>query len=322
MKWSRSALKSRAKEVIKKHYLKFLVASLVIMLAGASGGINFHSNFNRNHGRSATSFHSDRGYSKNRGDVEIRIDENDRHFDSDRDIRVEIKEKKAEIEKSIQERSMFSDRSNSYRIKRIIGFAGMLIGGIVGTLIIGALILAVTFLLRIFLLFPLEVGGRKVFVKSVDKEIPPELGLIKTPFTEGFYANMVRTGFLVNFKIFLGFLKFIIPGIKRKYEYYFVPYILADNPAIESNRALEISKRMTFGHKFNIFKLEVSFIGWYFVGSLLAGIGTILVFPYQNATQAQLYSVLKEDAINNGIASAAEFGAVVTDLDAYEQFNQ
>jgi len=62
-------------------------------------------------------------------------------------------------------------------------------------------------------------------------------------------------------------------------------------------RALELSEKMTYGHKFNIFVLRLSFIGWYLLGVLACCIGVIFVPPYEHATMAELYLVLRQQAI-------------------------
>lgn len=41
------------------------------------------------------------------------------------------------------------------------------------------------------------------------------------------------------------------------------------------------------------FLLHLSFIGWYFVGSLCLGVGTLWVMPYHQATLTQCYHWLK-----------------------------
>jgi uncharacterized membrane protein len=65
-------------------------------------------------------------------------------------------------------------------------------------------------------------------------------------------------------------------------------------------RALELSTRMTDGEKFSIFVLDLSFIGWYLLGMLAFLVGVLFVMPYQNATEAELYIILRENAIQNG----------------------
>jgi uncharacterized membrane protein len=85
-----------------------------------------------------------------------------------------------------------------------------------------------------------------------------------------------------------------------------VPYILADNPNIGARRAIELSNRMTYGHKFDMFILDLSFLGWYLLGALCLGIGVFFVKPYEYATEAELYLTLRENAIERGYCSLEE----------------
>lgn len=85
-----------------------------------------------------------------------------------------------------------------------------------------------------------------------------------------------------------------------------VPYILSNNPNIGYKRALHLSKQMTNGEKMNIFVLDLSFIGWFFLGILTFGIGVLFVLPYYNATKAELYLVLRQKALESGLSSKEE----------------
>lgn len=138
-----------------------------------------------------------------------------------------------------------------------------------------------------FLVNPLNVGKNYYFLRA--REYNPELSNIFAPFGRGSYLNVVCTMVILEVKIFLWSLLLIIPGIIKSYEYHFVPYILAENPYLSYTRAFEISKDMTDGVKFQIFVLQLSFIGWLLLGGLLCGVGTLFVNPYIEATMAELY---------------------------------
>lgn len=97
----------------------------------------------------------------------------------------------------------------------------------------------------------------------------------------------------MNLYIFLWFLLLIIPGIIKSYEYMFIPYLLAENPDMDIKEVFKKSKEMTNNQKGNMFVLDLSFIGWYFLGALII-IGAVFVAPYHEATRAQLYFELKE----------------------------
>jgi uncharacterized membrane protein len=105
---------------------------------------------------------------------------------------------------------------------------------------------------------------------------------------------------------FLWFLLLIIPGIVKLYAFRMVPFILADNPNIGYKRALNLSEQMTGGHKFNMFVLDLSFIGWFLLGLLAFFIGVFFVLPYYNAAQAELYLTLRKSVIERGLCSHDE----------------
>lgn len=163
--------------------------------------------------------------------------------------------------------------------------------------------------IRAFLGYPFEISGKKYFTSSARGNV--DMGHLGYGFTCGNYLNVVKTLFFRDIFIFLWSLLLIIPGIIKSYAYRMVPYIMADNPNMDSMRAIEISKQMTYGEKANIFVLDLSFIGWYILGLLAFGIGVIFVAPYERSTNAELYFILKEKAIRSGICSAEELGEVV-----------
>ena len=109
--------------------------------------------------------------------------------------------------------------------------------------------------------------------------------------------------FLRGLYTFLWTLLLLIPGIIKSYAYRMVPYILADNPKMGADNAITLSRKMMDGNKFELFVLELSFLGWYLLGLLALGVGILFVNPYYNATEAQLYLVLREKAIGLGYCS-------------------
>lgn len=113
------------------------------------------------------------------------------------------------------------------------------------------------------------------------------------------YVNNVLVMFLVSLFTFLWSLLLIIPGIIKMYEYFFVPYILADNPDISYKEAFAKSKAMTDGHKMDIFTMQLSFLGWDLLGALTCGILTFLyVAPYKQLAFAEYYNELKPQSNN------------------------
>ncbi|MBF4693638.1 DUF975 family protein [Fusibacter ferrireducens] len=158
--------------------------------------------------------------------------------------------------------------------------------------------------LRVFVGYILEVGGRNYFLRGTEREVSfREVGF---GFNSEYYFNIVITMLIRSVYNLLWVLLLIIPGIVKYYAYSMVPYILADNPNIESGRAIELSMDMTRGQKWDIFVLDLSFIGWYILGGLLFGIGVWFVNPYADATKAQLYASLRVNAIRHNLCTPDE----------------
>jgi hypothetical protein len=159
----------------------------------------------------------------------------------------------------------------------------------------------------IFVGAPLSVGKSRFFLEH--RLRPSTVGSVFRPFGPG-YLNVVKTMFFTGLFIFLWSLLFIIPGIVKAYQYVLVPYIMAENPNMEWQRALALSRKMTDGCKFDIFVLHLSFIGWCILGVLALGVGILFVGPYIEATSAELYATLRQKALEHWYATARELPGV------------
>lgn len=153
----------------------------------------------------------------------------------------------------------------------------------------------------------LRVGEARYFVQNHFGET--RFGTLFSGFRNG-YGSTVGTMFITSLYIFLWSLLLVFPGIYKSYQYYLVPYILSDNPNIPGDRARQISRAMTDNEKWNIFVLEMSFLGWFLLGGLCLGVGTLFVTPYYEATKAELYIFLRDRAIQTGQVQPEELGLV------------
>ena len=66
--------------------------------------------------------------------------------------------------------------------------------------------------------------------------------------------------------------------------------LLAEDPLCIHR--FKATKGLMQGNKWRLFVLDLSFIGWYIVGALVLGVGTLWVTPYHQATRAQFYEAL------------------------------
>ena len=163
-------------------------------------------------------------------------------------------------------------------IKWIIGLA-------LGVVLIAV---AIGFTFAIFVINPINVGIYTFFLRNSSGEAEGfHLG-------DGFkynYLNVVKTMFFMNLWILLWTLLFIVPGIIKSYSYRLVPYILAENPDIDTNEALMRSEQLMRGNKWETFIYDLSFIGWYILGIFFL-VSVFWVQPYKLSCDAELYRLL------------------------------
>ncbi len=90
-------------------------------------------------------------------------------------------------------------------------------------------------------------------------------------FTAGFarFDRFLLLLLLEMLFVFLWSMLFAIPGIVAAYRYRMAVYVLLDHPELTPSEAISESKRLTCGHKLELFFLDLSFI-WYEIPSALA----------------------------------------------------
>lgn len=154
--------------------------------------------------------------------------------------------------------------------------------------------LAVT-LFSIFVGNIITVGKLNYFLESRYQMKSAGVGRLFCGFSEGHYLNIMKCMFFRDLFIYLWTLLLVIPGIYKRYEYYMVPYLIAEYPDMDRKEAFQRSKEMMDGNKLATWILELSFIGWLFLGSLACGVGVLFVNPYYEATFMELYLTLKQN---------------------------
>ena len=183
-------------------------------------------------------------------------------------------------------------------------YGGISPEAVVAVLGIMAMIFALVIAWSCFVAGPLGVGMNRFFMENRQSKTP--FSTLWSVFGPG-YLNIVKVNFLVNLKIALGSL-LIIPGIYWGFCYALVPYLLAENPYMTTSRAMELSKELMEGEKWNYFVLGLSFIGWLMLGALCLGIGTLFVMPYIEATFAEFYAAMRSKAFAAGVSDEQELG--------------
>ena len=150
----------------------------------------------------------------------------------------------------------------------------------------------------IFISNPLKVGMVRFYLEN--RQEPSRFEVLFSMFTAKTYLNVVKVMLLRDIYTFLWTLLFIIPGIYKSYQYFMIPYILAENPNRDSSEVFEMTKMLTQGVKLDIFVLQISFLPWYLLGIITCGLAIFYVTPYQEATLCEAYIFFRDKAIDEG----------------------
>jgi len=156
----------------------------------------------------------------------------------------------------------------------IIGGSGYLTFGI------GTFILAGPITAGIYYAYLKQARGKEMELKDLFYPISKDFG------------QTFLLGLMTGIFVFLWSLLLVIPGIIAAYSYEMAFNIKIDHPELDWYSCIKASKRMTKGHKWELFVLDLSFIGWAFVGMLCLGVGTLWVAAYQQAARTQFYEAL------------------------------
>ena len=102
---------------------------------------------------------------------------------------------------------------------------------------------------------------------------------------------------LVTYVLYTLWCLTIAGWVIKRYSYYLVPYIVAENPDIPALRAVTLSRKMMKGHKWECFLFELSFIGWYILDLVSLGLcGILYSNPYKVAAFSEYYTQLRSQA--------------------------
>ena len=151
----------------------------------------------------------------------------------------------------------------------------------------------------------LEVASLSVYIKMSRSPEPVTF----SDFIEGF-NNWARAalGILWQFLwVFLWSLLFIIPGIIKAIAYSQIFYIIAEYKDVSVTKAMRISIEITKGHKWDLFVLSLSFLGWSILSLFTLGILQYWLTPYMNMTYVNAYHALMKEALEDGRIKPEDF---------------
>ena len=154
-----------------------------------------------------------------------------------------------------------------------------------------------TVILPLILMGPVTIGLYGYFLARIRKTAPhDDLGQLFGGFKGDLSGNII-TGLLITLYTWLWSILFVIPGIVKFYSYSMALYIKIDHPEYTATQAITESRKLMSGHKMELFLLDLSFIGWYIVGSICFSVGVLWVVPYHYAARTEFYAELVGESV-------------------------
>lgn len=151
-------------------------------------------------------------------------------------------------------------------------------------------------IISVFTLGPLSYGLYLIFLKKSKDGEQIKIADVFKGFSEDLAGNFMLN-LMINIFIALWSLLFVIPGIVKYYAYSMAFLVKADHPEYGWKQCLDESKRITDGHKMELFLLDMSMIGWRILGSICLGIGSFWVSAYSIAAKTEYYRAWTEDGL-------------------------
>lgn len=144
----------------------------------------------------------------------------------------------------------------------------------------------------------LEVASLNVYLKMSRSPEPVSF----SAFLEGL-NNWARATLAILWTflwIFIWSFLLIIPGIIKSFAYSQIFYIIAEYKEISVTKALKISMIITKGHKWDLFVMHLTFIGWDLLCIITFGLALLWVQPYRTMTCTNAYHAMLKEAIEQG----------------------
>ena len=132
--------------------------------------------------------------------------------------------------------------------------------------------------------------GIHISALDVSRKQPVSVGSLFEGFKS--FGDSLALHILNAIFTFLWSLLLVIPGIIKAYSYSMGYFILADRPDLSGNQARKRSMYLMKGHKWQLFCLDFSFIGWYLLSLLTLGILAFWIYPYHMTARAEFYNEL------------------------------
>lgn len=324
----RKEMKKRAKQVVKKHYWLLLILCLGMALFGTkfSSTLNFVRTERTEMDSKTKEIKNAIQYNSRLALDDILNDALDGHIDEAyrlaNNLKLEEITQNSTVQKGIvlgRSRGILADLVNNITSGY---FLVVLLSAIESLGLSKNIIIALFIILSAIVLFLVWMFIKNV-LQTILRRMVLECRLYdKVPFQRILFLAKVKKWCKVAVTLAMKVLFqtlwacTIIGGVIKRYSYYLVPYIVAENPDIGWKEAITLSRKMMGGYKWECFKLEMSFLLWDMAGFLTLGISDLFYTnAYKIATYTEFYIQVRLLAKKNCVKGIE----LLNDLYLYEK---
>ena len=148
-------------------------------------------------------------------------------------------------------------------------------------------------LISLFLGGVISVGLCKFLLDMTTKREEPRFETLFSQFN--IYLKTLGLNILITLSVCIGTILFIVPGIIVGLMFSHSYYILSEDPSKSITQCIKESVDMMNGHKWDLFYLELTFIGWWLLTAITVGIAGLWVAPYVKVTETNFYLSIKNN---------------------------
>ena len=139
----------------------------------------------------------------------------------------------------------------------------------------------------------ISVGLCRFLLDMATKRREPRFDTLFSSFN--IYLKTLGLNILITLAVLAGTLLIIVPGIIVSLMFSQAFYILSEDPSKSITQCINESVNLMSGHKWELFYLNLTFIGWWLLSLVTLGIAALWVAPYQKLTEANFYLYLNNN---------------------------
>lgn len=132
-----------------------------------------------------------------------------------------------------------------------------------------------------------ELGQDRYYLLARTGKEPEiqELFSLRVIWFKALTLRLLRCG-----ETLLRLLLLIVPGVIALFQYALAPFLLAQNPNLETPEAIRMSSVLMKGYKARLFKFVWGYFGWFLLSICSFGLGFLFLTPYFKAGLAEFYA--------------------------------